>query len=278
MAIKIKNIDTNVHDWGGRRYEAGETYTTENIHDVQRYGFDDDFLMDYKAGLAEVYDGDTLITSCSRVVYLLQNGKVYTPADSEDKPYVRVSQTQLDYHYGPRSLDFYTAKAGSLYNRKHDNAGIDDGTDIGDAVLRFYECGEYGAAVEMVQELGEEDVDFQSRLSQYCVKTVCEFEHAVGIDIWGAKWMFNPAPSERAYLWVIAAPDVPEAWGGSVAFMGGGMALHLMAPKNTVPFDAKTTKYMPYDETYHSGKVAIVLKHSAGEQIGIQLILDYYEE
>ena len=42
-------------------------------------------------------------------------------------------------HYEPRSLDFVTSKLNSLYNRKHDNGGIQAGTDYNDTNMQFYD-------------------------------------------------------------------------------------------------------------------------------------------
>lgn len=278
MAIKIKNIDTETHSWGGKLYEAGELYTTENARDAQRYGADDVFIKDYTDGKAEVYDGDRLLSPVSKVLFYLQHGKALSPADDEDKPYFRLSSTRLNWYYSPRALDFYTGKYNSLYNRRDDNAGIDEGTDYGDAWMRFYERGEYGEAVEMVKGSEESAEEFQARLDTDCVKTVVEFENEETIDVWGAKLSIESKPQSRAYLWCVAVPDIPYAYGGSKPFMGGGMNLQMIGSQAVIQFDGKTSKEMSYHEEHHTNKIAIVVKHAAGENIGIQLIFDYYEE
>lgn len=197
-----------------------------------------------------------------------------TQKDSYGKYYFTNSITNPSFYYSPHSLDFYTAKHKSLYNRLDNGAGIDDGTDAGDAHLEFYDASN----VELVQGETESDEDYQTRLSSSCVKTIMSWEKQESFDVAGALLHIEKKPVGRAYLWVIAAPDIPYEYGGSKPFMGRGMNLQMMSIYTSHYFDAKTSKTVTPDPVYHSGKVNAVIKHSAGEQIGIQLIYILYEE
>jgi catechol 2,3-dioxygenase-like lactoylglutathione lyase family enzyme len=196
------------------------------------------------------------------------------PQDAEGKPFVNLSMTKLDWYYSPHALDFYTAKYGSLYNRRHDGIGIDDGTDEGDAYLEFYDT----AGQLIVKGETETAEDYQIRLTANCIKTVMVWEKIESFDVVGAYLYIANAPAARAYLWVVAAPDIPYQYGGSKPFMGRGMNLQMMREKTNHYFDAKTSKTVNFDPVYHSGKVNAIVKHAAGEQIGIQLIYILYEE
>jgi len=90
--------------------------------------------------------------------------------------------------------------------------------------------------------------------------------------------MIESAPIDRAYLWAIVAPDVPESYGGSKTFMGGGMNLKMIQPKEIGYTDGKSSKIIKYDPIYHSGKIRLIVKHSAGEKLGIQMIYEFYRE
>lgn len=198
-----------------------------------------------------------------------------SPTDEQGKPYFTQSVTDTEWYYSPHSLDFYTAKYKSLYNRTHAGAGIDDGTDAGDAWLTFYDAD----GNEIVHGGYEEtDEHYQARLTEECVKTVMHWEKQESFDVVGAQLYIGNAPVGRAYLWVIAAPDIPYEYGGSKPFMGRGMNLQMMREKSMHQFDAKTSKTVHYDPVYHSGKVDCIVKHAVGEQIGIQLIYVLYEE
>jgi hypothetical protein len=201
--------------------------------------------------------------------------QLHSPMDSQGKPYFTQSMTNTDWYYSPHALDFYTAKYKSLYNRTHLGAGIDDGTDAGDAWLTFYDA----SGSELVHGGYEEtDEEFQARLSAQCIKTIMHWEKKESFDVVGAQLYIANQPVERAYLWVVAAPDIPYEYGGSKPFMGRGMNLQMMRDKSMHQFDAKTSKTVQYDPVYHSGKVDCVIKHAVGEQIGIQLVYVLYEE
>jgi hypothetical protein len=200
--------------------------------------------------------------------------KLDTPEDKSGRQVIRIATTNDGWYYSPRSIDFYTSKYGSLYNRKQDGAGIDDGTDLGDAILRFYDASD----LELTKAENESDSDFQIRLTSSCVKTTMDFEPLYSIDLYGCKLMLKAAPIDRAYIWAIIAPDIPEHLGGSKAFMGGGMNLSMIAPKVTLYTDGKSSKLIKYDPIYHSGKTRAVVKHSLGEQIGLQIVYEYYRE
>ena len=200
------------------------------------------------------------------------------PKDPEGRQFTRNVVTEPNWHYSPRSLDFYTAKRNSLYNRSHhcgalnNDATIDASPDMGDGWLKFYDA----TNTLLVQDGGESDEDFQIRLTANCCKTVLEFEPDFNYDVLGAKLQFRNPPSDRAYFWFVAAPDVPEAYGGNVVFMGGGMNISFFSDKGYFECDGKSVSRVTYDGTYHSGKVALITKHGVGVQIGVQLILQFY--
>lgn len=202
--------------------------------------------------------------------------KLDEPKDGEGRQLTRHVITIPEWHYSPRSLDFYTAKHKSLYNRSHycpaNDATIDGGADLGDAIMKFYDA----TNTLLTQGAEESDADFQIRLTANCVKTDLEFEPTFNYDIIGAKLQFRNPPTDRAYFWVVAAPDVPEAYGGNVVFMGGGMNASFFEDKGNFECDGKSVSRVTYDGTYHSGKVALITKHGVGVQIGIQFILQFY--
>lgn len=199
---------------------------------------------------------------------------VDTPLDSSSRPLYRIATTNDGWVYSPRSLDFYTAKYKSLYNREHDGAGIDDGTDLGDALMKFFDQ----SGLELTKAENESDAEFQIRLDANCVKTFVDFEPTFDIDIYGCKLMIENTPSSRAYLWTIVAPDIPKAYGGCKEFMGGGMNLQMIQPKEIGYTDGKSSKTIRYDSVNHSGKIRIIIKHGVGEKIGLQMIYEFYRE
>lgn len=201
--------------------------------------------------------------------------KVLVPKDSDGSIIQRPKTTKTGWHFEPHSMDFYTAKHKSLYNRKYDGAQILDGTDIGDCVISFFDT----SGNQLVQNEGELDAAFQIRLAANCCKTYCDWEPVYAFDLVGGYFqILNPPPyTAPAYLWIIIAPDVPEYLGGSVPFCNGGWNLAFFSSAN-VPFDVdgKGVKSFVYDPVYHSGKIRMIIKHAVGVQIGIQIIYKQY--
>ena len=194
--------------------------------------------------------------------------------DGYDRPQFRRIVTRPVWLYSPRSIDWTTSKYLSIYNRKHDGNLIDDGTDIGDAWLQFYDA----SGVELTKGSEESAVDFQTRLDTTCVKTAMSFEKVTSYDIQAAILYLQNEPADRAYLWCIFAPDVPEAYGGSKALMGGGMNLQMMAAKIPHMFDAVSANTINYDPVYHSGKMTAFIKHTIGAKIGMQIAFINYND
>lgn len=196
-----------------------------------------------------------------------------SPKDEYGRPYAKNVSTIPQYHYTPRSLDFYTAKHKSLYNKSHYGDGTIDGAlDLEDAWVKYFDADN----VEIVQEENESDEDYQIRITANCTKTILYFEPEFDYDVFGAKLQFRNIPQDRAYFWFVAAPDIPAEYGGNVVFMGGGMNISFFNEKETFECDGKTCSKITYDSTYHIGMVALIVKHNVGVQIGIQLIYQFY--
>ncbi len=203
--------------------------------------------------------------------------------DSSSRLCIRQVVTNPDFYYKPRSLDFYTSRYNSLYNRKHASdpsntttgGAIEGSLDHNDGLLQFFDA----TNTELVKGAEESAEDFQLRITASCTKTVLLFEPTFTYDIFGAKLQFivpqSLGETDRAYFWVVLAPDIPEAYGGNVVFMGGGMNIAFFRD-NHFECDGKTVARVAYDPVYHSGKMAVILKHNPGIQIGMQLILQFY--
>ncbi len=178
------------------------------------------------------------------------------------------------FHYEPRSLDFETSKLGSLYNRKHDNGGIYAGTDYNDATLHFYNSSD----VELVQGAGESDVDFQTRLTSGCVKTVMYFTPTFRYAIRSGVLMLREEWTYDGYVWCMIAPHLPEAVGGQAPFLSGGYNMRFFPAKSYIRMDGESTFTIEQDTTYYSHRIGLVVKHTTGDQKGIQMIYELYKE
>lgn len=190
------------------------------------------------------------------------------PKDQDGSIIVKTKTTRVGWHYEPRSIDWYTSTAGSLYNRKHNGNTIDTGTDYGDAVIRFYNA----AGTDITAQE-------QSVLDTDCVKTVVDWQPTFEMDIIGCtvSCVSAPVAPQRAYAWVIVAPDIPEQFGGSVPFMAGGWNLRFLRQDSTTFIDGRGVKTFQYDPVNNSNKIRVIVKHDAGLKIGLQFVAEIFK-
>ena len=198
---------------------------------------------------------------------------IETLYDSDGAQIIKTKTTRAGWHYEPRSIDFLTSVYNSHYNRKHNGGDIDSGTDYGDAVMKFYNASD----TELVKG-GEESVeDFQIRLTANCTKTYLDWQPTYIMDIIGGMLQVLQAPTERAYVWAIIAPDIPEAYGGSVPFLAGGFNLQFFKAGNIEHFVGRGVKEIVPDFVYNTNKFRIIVKHPTGVQIGLQLYFEHFK-
>jgi len=203
-----------------------------------------------------------------------QANLVLRPTDKDNSVLSRGKTTKSGWHYEPRSLDFYTSKYNSLYNRKHDGAEINSGTDIGDAYLCFFDS----EGIELTKNISESDQEFQTRLDSSCVKTVMYWQPKYDMDIIGGILMIKNAPSNPAYVWCVIAPNIPEQYGGNVPFAAGGWNLSFFNDKDEIIINGRGAKFIKYDPVYKSSEFGLIVKHEAGASIGIQMFYEHFKE
>jgi hypothetical protein len=200
--------------------------------------------------------------------------KKLSQKDSDGATIMRSKTTRTGWHYEPRSIDFVTSKYNSLYNRRHTGNTLYDGTEYGDAALFFFDA----SGASLVKGAEESSVDFQTRLDENCVRTQIDWQSTVEIDIIGATVsILNPPSGEdRAWAWVIVAPDIPLAYGGSVPFMAGGWNLRFFEKESTTFLDGRGVKAFLPDFVYNSNKMRVVIKHELGAKIECQFVVEKF--
>jgi hypothetical protein len=195
------------------------------------------------------------------------------PTDTDGSQLVRTKTTKTGWHFEPRALDFVTAKRASLHNKSFDGWSPGAGTDLADGVIKFYNS----SGVQLVQAEGELDAAFQARLGTDCTCTIVDWEPSYNWDVNGCIFQVKSPPAGDAYLYVIAAPDIPANLGGSVCFTNGGWNLSFFSDKQLMDLMGGGVKSIAYDPVYHSGKVRLKIQHAAGVQIGIQMCYKQYK-
>lgn len=196
------------------------------------------------------------------------------PVDSDGSAIQRTKTTRTGWHYEPRSIDFITSKAGSLYNRTHTGNTIEDSPDYADCTLKFFDAN----GAELTQGQGESLAAFQVRLDSYCTRTQADWQATYDMEIIGAtvSVLNPPTGNERAYCWVIVAPDIPANLGGSVPFMAGGWNLRFFTLDQTTFLDGRGVKFFAYDPIYNSNKIRVVVKHEVGARVELQFVAEHF--
>ncbi len=276
MAKFLKNASGSDGTWRGQLIIAGAYYQIPLTEDSY-WKSDSATIASIAAGDLIVARDDTGATdyldAASGMIYFLDSDP--TPRDTDNAPITRNKTTQTGWHYEPRSLDFFTATYDSLYNRKVNGIGIPDGDDYGDADLHFYDA----SGIELIRANYGSDALFQAALDSSCIKTVVNWQAVYDFDIIGGTLdILNPPTyPDRAYIWVVVAPDIPENLGGSVPYFAGGLPLHFFVNGKVIPFDGRGVKSFAYDPIYNSNKIAFTVKHEVGAKIGCNIILDHFK-
>ena len=185
--------------------------------------------------------------------------EVIEPRDSDNSRIVRPKTTKTGWHYEPRSLDFLTSKYNSLYNRKHDGNTIADGTDYGDAHMKFYNASGNELSYQQAGFESETEAEFQTRLTSGCVKTIVNWQPTYDMDIIGGIVMIKNPPTSDAYMWSIAAPQLAEQYGGQVPFAAGGWNLSFMGDTDKLIVNGRGSKTVQYDPVYNTNEFSLII-------------------
>ena len=277
MIKYLKNEDTVEHTYQGTPIAAGAYYLIPSDEHAE-WAADEDLLADIALGLIVVArsdDGTTDMGISDGIDWL--KGVDQTPRDSDGSPITRPKHTKSGWHYEPRSIDFFTAEYKSLYNRKHDGNIISAGTDYGDASLKFYDDQGAELSYQQTGHESETEQQFQTRLDNDCVMSVMDWQPTYDMDIIGGYLMVCDAPTTSTYLWTIVAPEVPEVMGGQVPHVAGGWNLRFFNANDRIQVDGRGIKTMAYDPVYNSNKFRTIVKHSAGQKIGLQIVFEHFK-
>lgn len=206
----------------------------------------EDLLTEITAGNIKIERDGTEYTDYSDQVHALLQYLV-TPKDSDGAEMTRLKMFKSGVAVRFNFFEFTTSKIGSLKHTKI------DGSDLGFCTLKFFNASD----VEVTDAADEGTI----------VKTQLDFEPpSIDYEIIAGKFYQAAAPASNVRVWVIAVPDVPAAYGGSVYFVSGGANLKLMPAGIAFETDGRVPKKMTYDETNHTSKLRIVFIHPAGVQ------------
>lgn len=169
---------------------------------------------------------------------------------------IRPKAAKAGWTYSLLPVEFLTSKLNSVISKKHDN------TDRSGVTYKIYD----GDNVEITTTENEINA----------VKTVVDFEPSFDYELIGGQIQQFVKPDSDIRLWVVGVPDVSEAYGGTKE-MVGGVNLKFIDPTDKIQADGRASKYMSYNATYHTNKLRIIIRHNAGIQHNLMLVLELFK-
>ena len=183
-----------------------------------------------------------------------------TPKDVDGVPLSRTKITKTGWHFQAQSVEFTTSTLNSVYNKDV------NGDDLGYTTIKFFD--------ENDDELV---AGTQIELDTDCIRTEITWEPTSDFEVIGGTLYQSVAPTEDCRIWIIAVPDVPVIYGGSIPFAEGGLNLRRMGIGDIMDLDGKTPKLMKYDATYHTNKFKIILRHGVGHASSLMIVFKIFE-
>ncbi len=187
-------------------------------------------------------------------------GNTMDQLDTDKAQIVRIKAAKRGWSFWAVPIEITTSTLlGSVYCK--DNAGTD---------IPGVSCKIYDEDNDEITTAGLANVNLLT-----CVKTVLDFEPTFDYEMIGGALRINSNPSQDIRLWIVGAPDIPAIYGGSKEF-ASGINLKFLAPDSSFEIDGRVTKYVTYSAVTHSGKLRVILKHPAGLQVNMQIVIHTY--
>ena len=203
----------------------------------------------YKDGGADVTDFEDN--------YKALGNKPIESRDADGSLLARTKITATGWHFQAHSIEWTTSTLASVYNADS------SGNDLGFATVKFYDSND--AEITTAPEMTG------------CVKTVIDWEPTFDYEMVGGSLHHASVPGSNCRLYVIAVPDIPAAYGGSIFFAQGGINLNHVGATGSIRLDGRAPKRLTYDATNHTNKLRFILKHTAGLVYTGMIVLELYK-
>jgi hypothetical protein len=175
---------------------------------------------------------------------------------TDGRAVIRNTYASVSKYYHIRAFSFNTASSGSLVNNDPNDVAY------GDMSYTMYDVN---GAVTSTNALA--------------VKTVLDFEPHWNYEIIGGKIDIPSAVSgsvgNQWWLAVMAVPDLPTNYGGSVDFVSKLNMETVMG--NRIEVDGRATTLLKYSATYHTNKIRFIFWHPLGGSQRFQIYIDLFK-
>jgi hypothetical protein len=256
MIKYVKNNTAEAKVWCGQEISPGAYYEL-NQTEESRWANNNSVLVsitneDLIVSKSEGSAGH--ITDINRAINFLKS--IPEQVDPDGATLIRPKAACSGWTYSLLPIEFTTAKLSALYAKK------------------FNGDSRSGITYQIFDSDGDEITDAQYESDS--VKTVVNFEPTYDYEIIGGHIQQHTKPTTDTRLYVVAVPDISEAYGGSKE-MVGGVNLKFIDPTDRITADGRVSKYMSYSAAYHTNKISVIVKHEAGVQQDLLLLLEMFK-
>jgi hypothetical protein len=177
--------------------------------------------------------------------------------DSQGRQIIRAAAGQSGWTYFAHPIEFQTAKFNSLYEKNY------SASNRSACTIKFYDAN--NAEVT--------DSQYESNV----VKTVVLFKPTYDYEMISGYIRQVERPSTDVRVWVVGG--IIELGGVYVKEFAGGLNLTYIGADEELRTDGRAAKYMTKDIAgvpYQANQLQIIVRHDAGVQHKIMLVLEYF--
>jgi hypothetical protein len=259
MAKYVKNNDSINRTWCGQEILVGNYYMLEE-NEYRKWANDSDVITsisDATLIVSTTNDSSGHITDVASAVDFLKDK--YLDVDEQGRQINRVAYAKAGWTYFAHPIEFTTAKFNSIYNKDY------NGNNRNDITVKFYDVNNN----EVTNQQNEGNV----------TKTVVTFKANYDFEMIAGSIRQVAKPTSDLRVWVIGG--ILELGGAYVKEFAGGLNLKYNGADEELKTDGRASKYMRKTTPgvpYQTNQIQIIVRHDAGLQHDIELILEYYKE
>lgn len=215
-------------------------------------------LVDISSGDLIVNNGTIDITDVASAINFLKEIDT-KEVDTDGRQIIRAAAGKPGWTYLTHPIEFQTSKLNSVYDKDK------DGADKGVSSIKFYDVDN----VEVTAVENESSI----------TKTVILFKPGYDYELVAGSIQQISTPSSDLRIWVVGG--VIEYGGVYVKEFCGGVNMAFFSPEESLKTDGRAAKYMKKDMVgvpYQTNQLQIIIKHTAGYQHRLLLVLEYFRQ
>lgn len=180
--------------------------------------------------------------------------------DLESAPIIRLKYAPKGWAYQAHFIDLKTSTLSGVYS--YDK----DGVAVGFSSLKFYRAD----GTEIISGL-QTDIDAE------CVHTRMVWEPTHAIEIISGSITHATDTTQDIRVWATAAPHIPAIYGGTKAFIQGGLNIKYLPAKVALRTDGRASKFIDLDTVNYSHRWHFDIKHPVGVKHDILFLIEFYK-